>query len=245
MVGEGKPEHPLHPRRLPLSRRQLLTQVVVAVVILGSGMGIGTGGTILALKNRIVTGVRLLPVGPPGPEPNFLVERWRGDYGLSDKQAQQVKTTLTRQFTTARELRQKLMQEEQVEQEKFAASMKKILTSEQYTKWEADLKKRMEHFRGMRPFEGRGGGRGGPRGERGPGRSMDPNGRRWDGPPRPPMDFDGRRGWSPRGPMDPNNRRGSWPARGPVDPNGQRKPDRASNRPIELNSRPGDANAPK
>jgi len=234
MVGETKPEHPLHPRR-PFNRRQLLMQAVVAVVILVSGIGIGAGGTVLALKNRIVTGVRLLPVGPPGPEPNFLVERWRGDYGLSDKQAQQVKTTLTKQFKDARELRQKFMQTEQVEQEKFAASMKKILTAEQYAKWEADLKKRMEHFRGMRPFDGRGGGRGGPRGER-PDRPMDPNGRRWDGPPRPQMDGEGRRGWSPRGPMDPNGRRGNWPGRGP---------DRAMNRPAELKDRPADVNAPK
>ena len=125
----------------------------------------------------------------------------------------------------------KFMQAEQVEQEKFAGAMKKILSPEQYTKWEEDLKKRMEHFRGMRPFDGRGGGRGGPRGERRPDRPMDPNDHRWDGPPRPPMDADGRRGgWSPRGgPMDPNNRH----------------KDRPADRPMELNSRPSDVNRPK
>ena len=216
------------PRRSPFSRRQLLMQVVVAVVILGSGMGIGTGGTILALKNRLVPRLRLPPPGPvDGMEPNFLVERWRGDYSLSDKQAQQAKDTLTKQFAATRDLWEKFRQAEQSEREKFAASMKKILTPEQFTKWDDDLKKRMEHFRGMRPFEGRGGGRGGPRGDR---RPPDSNGRRWDGPPRPSMDGDVRRGWSPRGPMDPN---------------GRRRPDRAPNQPTELNSRPGDANAPK
>ena len=65
MVGEPKPEHPLHPHRPPLSRRQLLMQVVVAGVILASGVGIGTGGTILALKNRLVTRLRLLPPDLP------------------------------------------------------------------------------------------------------------------------------------------------------------------------------------
>ena len=181
MVGEPKPEHPLHPHRPPLSRRQLLMQVVVAGVILASGVGIGTGGTILALKNRLVTRVRLLPPGPPGPEPNVLVEHWKGDYGLSDKQAQQARETLVKQFTVTRELRQKFMVEEQAEQEKFAAAIKKIFDTEQYAKWEQDLKRRFEHFQRMRSFDGRGGGRGGPRGERGPGRPRDPNDRRWDG----------------------------------------------------------------
>ncbi|MCX5643169.1 MAG: hypothetical protein NTZ17_00545 [Phycisphaerae bacterium] len=215
MVGEGKPEHPLHPRR-PFNRRQLLMQAVVAVVILVSGIGIGAGGTILALKNRLVPRLRLPPPSPPGMEPNVLVERWKGEYGLSDKQAQQAKDTLTKQFAATRELWQKFTQAEQSEREKFATAIKKILTPEQFTKWDEDLKKRLEHFRGMRPFDGRGAGRGGPRGERGPGRSMDPEGRRGNWPPRPPMDSDGHR-------------------------RGDRPPDR----PIELNSRPGEANAPK
>ena len=230
MVGEPKPEHSLPHRRPPLSRRQLLMQVVVAVVILGSGVGIGTGGTILALKNRLMPRLRLLPPGPPGQEPNVIVERWKGKYTLSDKQAQQAKDTLARQFTATRELWQKFVQAEQAEREKFAGAMKKILNTEQFAQWNTDIQKMIEHMQRDRPFDGRRGGRGGPRSERGPGRSMDPNGRRWDGSPRPPMDFDGRRGWSPRGPMDPD---------------GRRRPDRAPNQPTELNSRPGDANAPK
>jgi hypothetical protein len=231
MVGETKPEHPLHPHRPPLSRRQLLMQVVVAGVILASGVGIGTGGTILALKNRLVTRVRLLPPGPPGPEPNAIVEHWKGDYGLTDKQVQQARETLVKQFTNTRELRQKFMVAEQAEQEKFAAAMKKILNSEQYTKWEQDLKRRFEHFQRMRSFDGRGGGRGGPRGDRGPGRPKDPNDRRWDGPPRPPMEFDGRRG--------------NWPPRGPMDPNSRHQGDRPPNRPPEPENRPGDVNGPR
>jgi hypothetical protein len=230
MVGEGKPEHPLHHRRPPSNRRQLLMQAVVAVVILVSGIGIGTGGTILALKNRLVPRLRLPPPGPPGMEPNILVERWRGEYGLSEKQVQQAKDTLTKQFAATGDLWEKFRLAEQSEREKFAASMKKILNSEQFTKWDDDLKKRMEHFRGMRPFEGRGGGRGGPRGDRRSDRPMDPNGHRWDGPPRPVMDGDFRRGWSPRGPMDPN---------------GHRRPDRSPERSIEFKGRPGDMNAPK
>ncbi len=246
MVGEPKPEHPLHPHRPPLSRRQLVLQVVVATVILASGIGIGTGGTILALKNRIIPGMRVMPPNPRfGPEPNEIVTRWRGEYSLSDKQAQQAKDTLTKEFTAIAELRQKFFQAEQAERAKFAEAMKKILTSEQYTEWDSDIKKMVEHMQRARSFDGRRGGRGGPpRGDRGPGRPKDPNDRRWDGPPRPPMDADGPRGgWPPRPPMESGGRRGDWSPRA-MDPNNLPK-DRPPDRPIELNSRPAEANAPK
>jgi len=247
MVGEPKPEHPLPPRRPPLSRRQLLMQVVVAGIILASGIGIGTGGTILALKNRLVTRVRLLPPGPPGPEPNSVVERWRGQYALTDKQAQQARETLVKQFTVTRALREKFMEAEKAEQEKFAAAMKKIFNPEQYGKWEEDLRKRFEHFRGMRPPDGRGGGRGGPpRGERGSGRSMDPDSRRggWsrdrsgdpngpppEGPPRPPKEFE--------------SRRGDRPPRGLRDADAPVKGDQLPSEPADVSSRPEDGNTPR
>jgi hypothetical protein len=44
--------------------------------------------------------------------------------------------------------------------------------------------------------------------------------------------------------MDADGHRGGWPPRGPMDPNNRHK-DRPVDRPIELNVRPGDVNAPK
>jgi len=246
MVGEAKPEHPLPPRRPPLTRRQLLMQAVVASVILASGIGIGAGGTILALKDRIIPWMRLPPPDmPPGPEPNDLVNRWRDDYGLSEKQTQQVKDVLTKQFAAMRELRQKSYDTERSEREKFAGAIKKIFTPEQFTKWQQDLEERAKHWQRMRSFEGRGGGRGGPRGERGPGRPMDPDGRRGGRPPDGSISPEGRRMDGPPRPfMDTEGRRGNWPSRGPVDPNSHRK-DRPADRPMELNNRPGDVNGPR
>jgi hypothetical protein len=243
MVGETKPEHHLPPRRPPFTRRQLMMQGVVAMVILASGIGIGTGGTILALKSRIITRVRL--PGPPGPEPNEIVSRWRGEYGLNDKQAQQVKDTLTKQFAAIGELRQKFVQAEQTEREKFAAAMKKIFTPEQFTQWDEDIKKMIEHMQRARSFDGRRGGRGGPpRGERGPDRPRDPNERRWDGPPRGSRDFDGSRRGSgpPRGPMDRPPRPEALELGPP--PDGRPQDDQPPGPPAEVNSRPADVNTP-
>jgi len=230
MVDEPKPEgdtnhgiprsgspHPLPHRHAPLSRRQLVMQVVVAAVILGSGVGIGIGGTILALKGRIIQRVRLMPTDPPGPEPNFIVARWKTEYGLSGKQEQQVKDILTKQFTDLRKIRQTLFQAEQAAREKSAASIQKILTSEQYTKWDQDMKRMSDRFERMRAFRGqRGDHKGPPRGDRGSGSRMGPEG----------------------------GRRGDWP-RGPKDPNGHRRPDQAPTGPVELNARPTDGNTPK
>jgi hypothetical protein len=239
MVSGGKPEHPLPPRR-PFNRRQMLLQAVVAAVILVSGIGIGAGGTILALKNRLVPRLRLPPPSPPGMEPNFLVARWTDDYGLSEKQAKQVKDTLIKQFAATRKLWEDFAAAEQNEREKFAASMKKTLRPEQFSKWDEDLKERMKHFRGMRPFDGRGG-RGGPRGDRRFDRPKDPNDHRWDGQPRPATEGENRRGpWSSRSSMNRDNRRGDWPPRGPMDPN-----NRPADQPAQLTQPPGEVNAPK
>ncbi|MCL5278392.1 MAG: hypothetical protein M1376_00605 [Planctomycetes bacterium] len=231
MVGEPKPEHPLRPHRPPISRRQLLMQSIVAGVILVSGVGIGAGGSILALRGRILPRIRVMPIDPPGPEPNAIVGRWKGKYGLSDRQEQQAKDILTKQFTALREIRQKLFQAEQSEREKASVSLKKVFDPEQYAKWDQDMKRMEEWFERMRSRGPRGDHRGPPRGDRGPGRPKDPNDHRWDGPPRPPMEFGGRRGdWPPRGPMDPNNRR-----------RGDRPPDR----PPEPEIRPTDGNGPR
>ncbi len=219
MVEPAKPEHPVVPHhRPPFARRQLLAQIGVAAVILISGICIGSGGAILALKDRIIPKIKLLPPDPgPGPEPNFLVEHWTRDYGLSDIQAEQVKETLTEQWVGTRELWQRFMQAEQTQRQRFAEAMKKILTPEQYEKWEGDLKKRFEHFRGMRPFEGRPGGRGGPRGDRPRDWRMDPNERRGD---RPPGRFGGREGPPEGGPPGPfMDREGARPPELPADPN--------------------------
>jgi hypothetical protein len=77
--------------------------------------------------------MRVMPPNPrPGPEPNEIVSRWRGDYGLNDKQVQQAKDTLTKEFTAIAELRQKFFQAEQAERAKFAEAMKKDPHSRQF-----------------------------------------------------------------------------------------------------------------
>jgi Spy/CpxP family protein refolding chaperone len=219
MVDETKPEHPLHPHRPPFSRRQLLMQVVVAGVILVSGIGIGTGGTILALKDRIVWQDPPTPPdrgGERGPRPPNVVEEWKTKYSLSDEQAQKVKALFDARFEAGRLRWEQLRKIEADEREQLVADMKGILTPEQFESWHADYVQRIAAMQN-RPFWGpRGDHRGPPRGDRGAGPRRGPDGRRGDRPPRPPMGPDDHR-------------------------QGDRPPDPS----IEINSRPGDLNTPK
>jgi hypothetical protein len=233
MVGETKPEHPLPHRRPPFNHRQLLTQVVVAGVILVSGIGIGTGGTILVLKDRIVWDFPSPPPDrPPGPRPGGdIVERLKVQYSLTDEQVQQVKDVFAKRLEAARARWKQLSEIEQAEREKLVQDMKGILTPEQFEPWRADFTKMMKEVE-RRPFWGpRGDHRGPPRGERGPGRSMDPDGRRG--------------GRSPDRFMGPDGRRMDGPPRPPMDPDSRHRGDRPPDQPAELNGRSADVNAPK
>jgi hypothetical protein len=235
MVGETKPNHPQPRRRVSFSQRQLLMQAVVAGVILVSGIGIGTGGTILALKDRIVWDIASPPPDrPPGPRPEGdIVGYLRGKYALTNEQAQQVRVLFAKRLEAARERRKQVEADEQAEREKLIEDMKPILNPDQFARWSTDYRKMMEDMRN-RPFWGpRGDRRGPPRGDRRSDRPRDSNDRRWDGPPRPMMDGDGHRG--------------GWPPRSPGDPNGRHRPDRfpSPNRPTELQDRPAEVNGPR
>ncbi len=230
---EKSDHHALPHRHPPIPRRQIVAQVVVGAVILISGILIGGGGTVLALKDRIIPEVRKRPLTgrASGQDPNeaarrsdWIAGRWKDEYGLSDEQMQQAKETLAKEFVATEKLWQKFREAEETQRQKFVLAMKGILTPEQFTRWEADFKKMVEHMRNMRPFDPRRGGRGGPPpGERRPDwrpdRRMDPN-------ERP-------EGWSPR---DPNGPRGDWPRGGFRGPEGRR----GDRPPRDPNSRRGD-----
>jgi len=200
MVDEVMPDQPTLPRRRwPFTRRQIMSQVGVAAVILISGVAIGIGGTILSLKER-----NWRPPLPPVRDPNTLIDRWRTDLDLSDEQARQIKDAYAKRSAGLRIRMEEMRKSEQAERTAFDKSMKSILTDEQYIKWQEMLREHMKRLRERWPGgpdgrRGRGGpdgyrGRGGPDGYRGrggpdEGRPGGPRGEwRPGGPPRPPRE---------------------------------------------------------
>jgi len=178
----------------------MVVQIIVSAVILLSGIGIGVGGTILALRDRIIW--KFPPPPPDGGDrrmdPNGIARRWQEEYGLNDEQVEQVKEIFTRQFTAMREVFNKLQVEERAQREQFATAMKEILKPEQFEKWEKEFRERGERWRRMRPF-GRPGSGPGP----GPGRH---------GPPGP-SPRDGKRPdqWRDHPDGGPREMRTPWP----------------------------------
>lgn len=173
MVDEMRPVHPVAPRpKWPFTRRQIVGQIIVAGVILASGIGIGIGGTILSLKDRITR------FPPPGdrmrpPDANELINRWRADLGLTDEQAQQIKGMFEKRLAAAREQWVKMAEAQRQELDELVASMKSILTPEQFAKWQDEFNRHMGHWRPRGP-----GGPGGPDHQGGPNRPGGPDGHR-------------------------------------------------------------------
>lgn len=202
MVDEMKPVHPVAPRpRWPFTRRQIVGQIIVAGVILASGIGIGVGGTVLSLRDRIM---RSPPQWdrPRPPDANELIDRWRADLSLTDDQTRQIKDMFAKRLAAAREKWVKMMELQRQEQEEFVASMKSILTPDQFTKWHKEFTDHVGHWRPR-----------GPGGPGGPDRMGRPD---HQGGPNKPGSLDGHRDRRFRGMREPNSPPEGLPPGGPA-----------------------------
>jgi hypothetical protein len=197
MVDPMKPDGPAPRVRPPYSRRQIISQVTIAAVILISGVGIGTGGTVLALKDRIMwhRPTRSRDGRPPRP-PN-IIERWRTEYALTDDQARQAQAAFDKSMETTHTFFVELDQKHKEEQKNFAAAMESILTPEQYQKWYHDFSEFQKRADRWRP--------GGPGGRPDGPPGADKDGHRRHGPPR------GDRGFQPPPGHEPPPGDGSLP----------------------------------
>jgi hypothetical protein len=162
MVDPMKPDGPAPRARPPYTRRQVVSQVAIAAVILVSGIGIGTGGTILVMKDRIMWRPPFRSNGGDRRPPIDPIEMWKTEYGLTDDQARQAKEAFAASWASTRKIFEETGQKMEAEQGKFAESIKAIFTPDQYEKWEQDFKARAERMRRWRP--GPGGGPGVPGG---------------------------------------------------------------------------------
>lgn len=194
-------------KRLSPRGRQTILQIVVGMSTLVCGIIIGLGVALLLLKDKIDD-------RPRGPLPPIeaIIDDVKARYDLTEEQVQEVTTTFANRRETLRTIFDEFRTKSEAEFKNLAADIKKILTPEQYVRWEEDFKRR------RRPGPRRDRGRGGPGdkgfGRRGPGDrppdgwGSDGEGRRRDfgeGGRRSFHDRPGRgyRGRG-RGPWDPN-----------------------------------------
>ena len=184
MVGETRPSIPsTGKKRLSYRGRQIVLQIVVGMIILICGIIIGSGAAVLRLKDEMV-----MRRGP-FPPTRAVAEDMAARYDLTPEQTEKVEAAFGKSRETLRTLFEESRSKSEAEFKKLSAEIKKILTPEQFERWEQDFKRRR---RPGPPWE-----RGKP-GERGPGR-RGPGGRRFgEGGPG--------RGFGDRGRRDFNDR---------------------------------------
>ncbi len=151
MVDPMKPDGPAPRVRPPYSRRQIISQVTIAAVILISGMGIGTGGTVLALKDRIIWHTRSRHSNGDRPPRFNIIDRWRTEYALTDDQARQAQAAFDKSMATTHTFFVELDRKHKEEQANFAVAMESILTPEQYQKWYHDFSEFQKQAERWRP----------------------------------------------------------------------------------------------
>jgi len=143
-------------------RRQIYLQMIVGAVILFCGIVIGSGATLLHLKDRMI-------MRRPRPPVTDIVEDIQSRYNLTDEQAEKVEDIFKRSRETMHALSEEFRKKIDAEFQKISIEMKEILSPEQYERWENDFKSRRGGPGGFGPG---GPGRGGPGpGGFGPGRS--------------------------------------------------------------------------
>lgn len=198
--------------------RQVLLQIVIGTIILICGIIIGSGAAVLRLKDQMVMRRGSFP------PTRAVIEDMTARYDLTPEQAKKVETTFSKRRETLQSIFEEFRSKSEAEFKSLAADIQKILTPEQYARWEQDFKRRRRPGppwqRGPgRPGE-RGFGRRGP-GDRGPGRGFGDRG--------PGRDFRDRgpgRGFRDRqrGPREPNTPSPNAPEPNLPEPNAPSNP---------------------
>ena len=195
-TSEVRPPSSIHRHR----GRQICLQIVVGMIILICGIIIGSGAAVLRLKDEMV-----MRRGP-FPPTRAIVEDMAHRYDLTAEQTERVEAAFKKRRESLQTLFEEFRRKSEAEFQTLSAEIKKILTPEQYARWEQDFKRRRHP---------------GPPWERGPSR---PGERRRPGPRGPGGRFgEGGPGRGfrdrDRGPWEPNTVGPNTPEPGVPEPN--------------------------
>lgn len=129
----------VRPRR---SRRKILAlQIIVAAVIFASGIVVGSGGTILLVKHRV------LWIQRHKKQASTIARKIQSRYDLSNEQTAKVEDIISKAMESKRALRREMGTKFDTERAKLVSEMKTVLSAEQFEKWHIDFQKRVERYR--------------------------------------------------------------------------------------------------
>ncbi len=181
MVDEAKTTEPV-----VIRSRQAWQLIALGVIILASGIVIGSGATMLCLKDRTVRTKKY-----EGKQHLQIVKKMQSDYKLSKEQSGQLEEVFKKRFASTQAIRQESRQKIDAERKELVASVKEVLTQEQFDKWLKEFKAREKKSRDRRRQRQKGQGERRKRERNGPGNGK-PQPREPGGAGRPggPVDHD-------------------------------------------------------
>jgi hypothetical protein len=139
MVNEMEPTDSIRRRQtVSASRSTKCTQIATGIIIVLSGIVIGSGGTILVLKDRITWHDSPLK----GRDPSTMAKQWKATYDLSEEQAEKVEKISTKRLKTRRALTEEFTQRIASERDKFVTEVETVLSPDQFQRWKNDFEER-------------------------------------------------------------------------------------------------------
>jgi len=112
-------------------RRRIWLRLVLTLVIFLSGVLVGTGTTVLVIRNRAL-GV----IHHPETMPQRMVNRLRWPLGLSDEQAAELKRVFERRQASLQRLQRRFQPKFEAELDQIEAEVAEALDEEQQRRWQ-------------------------------------------------------------------------------------------------------------
>jgi len=119
--------------------RQILVQIIVGSIILVSGVIIGSGGTILLAKHKVIW----ISYRRKADQVS-IAKKISSRYGLDDRQTRQVEDIFREGFQKKELIHKQMSEEMDARRQVLVAKMKEVLSPAQFEKWHEDLQIRME-----------------------------------------------------------------------------------------------------
>ncbi|MEN6386883.1 MAG: hypothetical protein ABFD79_17015 [Phycisphaerales bacterium] len=124
-----------------LQKNKVMAKLVCGLVILLSGIIIGSGATVLMVKHRVIW------VSKVSKDANDIADKIARKYVLTDEQHKQVQQIMLKAFAE-----KKLFDQQQEKQRNdyakvFIAEMNSVMTPEQFAKWNKDFMEMREKFK--------------------------------------------------------------------------------------------------
>ncbi len=119
--------------------RQILVQIIVGSIILVSGIIIGSGGTILLAKHKVIWISHRHKADPAS-----IAKKISSRYGLDDRQTRQVEDIFREGFQRKELIYKQMSAKMDARRQVLVAKMKEVLSPAQFEKWHKDLQIRME-----------------------------------------------------------------------------------------------------